>query len=494
MTRRLRHYIGGRWVDAKADVITSRSPSTGETVAEVPIAGAEEVDVAVTAARDALGDWADRRAADRAAALLSLADAVEAREAEVGRLIALEMGKPIRVARGREVAGAVDRLRYFAGAARTLTGRFTAAAAPELWDVEVPEPVGVCGLIVPWNDPVDLAVRKLGAALAVGCTAVVKPSTLAPASTAALFEIAHDTGALPAGVLNLVHGGAEPTGEALVSHPDLAKISFTGSTETGMRIMGLAARRLAKVSLECGGKAPAVVFPDADLERCADALSYGAFMYAGQSCTACTRLIVHDEVHDALVEAIVERSRRLPIGDPLDEDMLVGPMVSAEQRHRAVRYIEAGLADGARPALGGMPEDEGPYLRPTVLVDVPLGSTVATEEIFGPVLAVHRFKEEAEALAAAHGTPYGLGGSVWSRDLSRALRVARRLDVADVWVNTYYVRHAETSFGGRHLSGIGRELGIAGLEEYVAWKRICIDTRDRFHLKDWFEQGQGFRG
>ncbi len=492
---RLRNYVGGAWVDPGGETFESVNPSTGEPVAAAPVTDAVGIEAAVRAARTAFGnaDWRNRRGADRAASLLALADALEAREEDVGGLIAREMGKPVRVARGREVAGAIDRLRYAAGAARVLEGRVTAAAAPVLWDMEIPEPVGVCALIVPWNDPVDLAVRKMGAALAVGCTVVVKPSEVTPASTAILFEIAHDTGAFPEGVLNLVHGPGM-TGEALVAHPAVDKISFTGSTATGARIMEVAARRLARVSLECGGKAPAIVFADADIDKCADAITYGAFMYAGQSCTACTRLIVEDAVHDELLDRIVDRSRSLPIGDPMDPLVLVGPMASRKQYDKAAGFIRMGLADGARAAIGGEPAGGDLFIQPTVLVDVPASSDVTREEIFGPVLAVQRFKQEGEALAFANDTPYGLGGSVWSQDVSRALRVARGLDVADVWVNTYYVRHAETSFGGRHRSGLGRELGMAGLEEYVAWKRVCIDTRDSFHLKSWFEGDEGFGG
>lgn len=495
--RELRNYVGGRWVDADGERFESTNPATGELVATAPATPPDGVHEAVRAAREAFGSgaWRDLRGAERGRALDALADALEARREEAGELMAREMGKPVRVGVGREVDGAVDRLRYFAGAARMLEGRITASTIPAIWDLEVPEPVGVCALIVPWNDPIDLAVRKMGAALAVGCTVVVKPSELTPASTALLFDLAEGTGAFPPGVVNLVHGPGETTGEALVAAPGVDKVSFTGSTDTGMRIMELAARRLTRVSLECGGKAPAIVFDDADLERCLDALTYGAFMYAGQSCTACTRLIVHEDVHDRAVEGVVERSGALPIGDPLDPKILVGPMVSEEQFEKAVRYIEIGLRDGAKAALGG-PHDRrgGLFLGPSVLVDVPSSSPVATEEVFGPVLAVHRFADEDEAVALANGTPYGLGGSVWSRDIDRALRVARRLDVSDIWVNTYYVRSAETSFGGRHLSGIGRELGRAGIEEYVSWKRVCIDTRPAFHLRRWFEEGEAYRG
>ncbi len=490
----VRNYVGGQWVDPNVERFESRNPATGEIVAAAPLSDAPAVGAAVTAARRAFdeGDWRWRKASQRASALLVFADALERRAREISELIAREMGKPVRVNMAREVEGAVDKLRYYAGAARMLEGQVTAATAPEIWDMVLPEPAGVCALIIPWNDPVDLAVRKLGAALAAGCTSVVKSSEITPASTAALIEVAHETGAFPPGVINLVHGPGDQTGEALVGHPDVDKISFTGSTATGIRIMELAAKRLAKVSLECGGKFPAIILPDADLERCLDAVSWGAFMYAGQSCTACTRLVVHESLHDRVIEGVVARTRTLPIGDPLDPAVLVGPMASRRQYDKAVSYIRLGLAEGGKAVAGGDPGDKGDlYLAPTVLTDLAPDSRVAREEVFGPVLVVHRYRDEAEALAIANNTRYGLGGSIWSQDISRALRLARRLDVADVWINTHYIRHVETSFGGRHLSGIGRELGMAGIEEYVSWKRLCIDTRSSFHLKDWFERPEG---
>jgi acyl-CoA reductase-like NAD-dependent aldehyde dehydrogenase len=255
-----------------------------------------------------------------------------------------------------------------------------------------------------------------------------------------------------------------------------------------MRIMERAAKRLAKVSLECGGKFPALVMPDADLERCLDAVTYGAFMYAGQSCTACTRLVVHESLYPRVVDGLRVRAKALPIGDPLDPTVLVGPMASRKQYDKAVRYIRLGLGEGGQAIIGGDPGDKSDlFLPPTVFADLPTGSRVAREEVFGPVLVIQRFSDENEALAIANDTRYGLGGSIWSQDISRALRLARRLDVADVWVNTHYIRHVETPFGGRHLSGIGRELGMAGVEDYLSWKRLCIDTRPSFHLKDWFE-------
>ncbi len=484
------NYVDGRWVDPDVEHFHSYNPMTGEAFASAPASDAAAIDAAVLAARRAFdhGDWRWRKGSERAHALLAFADALAARARAISELIAGEMGKPVRLNLAREVDGAVDKLRFFAGAARLLEGQVTAATAPDIWDMVLPEPIGVAALIIPWNDPVDLAVRKLGAALAAGCTTVVKSSEITPASTAALIETAHATGAFPPGVINLVHGPGEPTGEALVGHAGVDKISFTGSTATGIRIMERAAKRLAKVSLECGGKFPALIMPDADLERCLDAVTYGAFMYAGQSCTACTRLVVHESLYQRVIDGLRVRTKALPIGDPQDPAVLVGPMASRKQYEKAVGYIRLGLAEGGRAIIGGDPGDKSDlFLPPTVLVDLPATARVAREEVFGPVLIIQRFRDEEEALVIANNTPYGLGGSIWSQDISRALRLARRLDVADVWVNTHYIRHVETPFGGRHLSGIGRELGMAGVEEYLSWKRLCIDTRASFHLKDWFE-------
>ena len=490
----VRNYVDGRWVDPGGVRIESVNPYTGETLASAPLSDAAAVDQAVSAARKAFdeGDWRWRKGAERAQALFAFAEALQGKAKPISELIAREMGKPVTVNMTREVESAVDKLRYYAGAARMIDGRVTGGTLPDVWDMELPEPVGVAALIIPWNDPVDLAVRKLAAALAAGCTGVVKSSELTPASTAALIECADACGAFPPGVINLVSGPGDPTGEALVSHPGVDKIGFTGSTATGMRIMELAAKGLKKVSLECGGKLPAIICADADLDKTLDAVTYGAFMYSGQSCTACTRLIVHESVKQKVIDGVAARSSVLKPGDPLDPNVLVGPMASRSQYDKAVAYIRLGLEEGGKAVVGGLPRNSDTLLLdPTVIVDAPPDGKLAREEVFGPVLAIHSFKTEAEALAIANNTPYGLGGAIWSQDISRALRLARRLDVADIWINTHYIRHAETSFGGRHLSGLGRELGMAGLEEYVSWKRLCIDTRPSFHLKDLFEATRG---
>jgi acyl-CoA reductase-like NAD-dependent aldehyde dehydrogenase len=489
----VRNYVDGKWVTPPCERFSSRNPFTAEVLSTAPESDERAVDAAVGAARAAFdgGGWRWQKGSERAAALHAFADTLEQHASPIAKLIAREMGKPITVALTREVEGAIDKLRYYAGMARNLDGRVLGGTLPEIWDMELPEPIGVCALIVPWNDPVDLAVRKMGAALAAGCSMVVKSSEVTPASTEALISCAHESGAFPAGVVNYVNGGAA-TGEALVSHPGVNKIGFTGSTETGIRIMELAAKGLKKISLECGGKLPAIVFPDADLEKALDAVTYGAFMYSGQSCTACTRLIVHEALRDRVIEGLIDRSQALMPGDPLDPEVLVGPMASAKQYHKALSYIRIGLAEGGKTVLGGVPlKQDGLKLNPTVIIEAPPDGRLARQEVFGPVLSIFTFIEDQEALRIANDTPYGLGGSIWSRDINRALRTARQLDIADIWINTHYIRHAEASFGGRHLSGVGRELGKSGVEEYLSWKRLCIDTRPQFHLKELFAATRG---
>src|SRR5439155_10108631 len=352
----------------------------------------------------------------------------------------------------------------FAGAARAIEGEVTGASPAHVLDLTIPEPVGVCALVIPWNDPVDLAVRKLGAALAAGCTAVVKPSEETPASTEALVRLFDGVPGLPPGVVNMVHGPGAPTGEALVSHPDVDKVSFTGSTATGRRIMQLAAGTLKRLSLECGGKAPCLVFGDCYLEKCLDALSYGAFLYGGQSCTAATRIVVERPLYDEFVLALAARAEALPVGDPLDPETLIGPLVSERQVERVRSFLDGVEADGGTVVTGG--RIDGLYVEPTVVTGVRPDSRIAQEEVFGPVVCVFPAGDEDEAVALANGVRYGLAASVWTRDVSRALRVVRRLDAGDVWVNTHYIRQSETPFGGWKESGLGRELGLAGLREY----------------------------
>jgi len=481
------HLIGGAWSD-DGDTFESHSTSDSSVLSRAPIATAATVDRAVRAARAAFeqSDWKDRRAADRASVLLELGRRLDHDAEEISRLVAAEMGKPYRLTLEREVRGAADKFRYFAGAARAIEGEVTGASPIDILDITVPSPVGVCALIIPWNDPVDLAVRKLGAALAAGCTAVVKPSEETPASTEALIRLFDGVPGLPPGVVNLVHGPGDPTGQALVAHPEVDKVSFTGSTATGREIMRAAADGLKRVSLECGGKAPCLVFGDADLGKALDALSWGAFLYAGQSCTAATRIIVERPLYAEFVAELKARAEAMPVGDPLDPSTLIGPLVSERQVERVRRFLDSVHDDGGTIVTGGTVD--GLHVAPTIVTDVTPESTVASQEVFGPVVCVFPADGEDEAIRMANGVRYGLGASVWTSDVSRALRVTRRLEAGDVWVNTHYVRQSETPFGGWKESGLGRELGMAGMREYIAFKRIAFDARPDFHLKTWWEQ------
>ena len=430
-------------------------------------------------------DWRDRRAADRAAVLLELGRRLDAVQEDISRLVSAEMGKPYRLTLEREVRGAADKFRYYAGAARAIDGEVTGASPAHILDITVPNPIGVCALIIPWNDPVDLAVRKIGAALAAGCTLVVKPSEETPASTEALLRLFDDLPGLPPGVVNLVHGPGDPTGEALVAHPGVDKVSFTGSTATGRAIMRAAAGTLKRVSLECGGKAPCLVFEDCDMDKALDALSWGAFLYSGQSCTAATRIIVQRPLYDAFVEQLRQRAEAMPVGDPLSPDTLIGPLVSERQVARVRAFVDGIGEDGGTIVTGGT--IDGLYVAPTIVTGVSPDSRIAGEEVFGPVVCVFPADGEDEAVAIANDVRYGLGASVWTSDISRAIRVSRRLDAGDIWINTHYIRQSETPFGGWKESGVGRELGMAGLREYVAFKRIAMDVSPEFHLRAWWD-------
>jgi acyl-CoA reductase-like NAD-dependent aldehyde dehydrogenase len=480
------HLIGGEWVPGRP-AVTSFSVRDGSVLCHAPAADANVVDRAVRAARLAFDEsgWKERRAADRARVLLDLGSRLDDAAEDISRLIATEMGKPYRLALEREVRGAADKFRYYAGAARAMQGQVTGASPAHVLDITVPHPVGVCALVIPWNDPVDLAVRKVGAALAAGCTVVVKPSEETPASTEALIRLFDGVPGLPRGVVNMVHGPGDPTGQALVAHPGVDKVSFTGSTETGRAIMASAASTLKRLSLECGGKAPCLVFEDCYLDKALDALSYGAFLYGGQSCTAATRIIVQRPRYEEFLAGLTKRALAMPAGDPLDPGTLIGPLVSQRQADRVRGFLDRASAEGGTVVTGGT--FDGLYVAPTIVTGLRPDSTLATREIFGPVVCVFAADGEDDAIAIANAVRYGLGASVWTADVSRALRVSRRIAAGDVWINTHYIRQAETPFGGWKESGIGRELGLAGLQEYIAYQRVAFDTAPEFHLKSWFE-------
>ena len=465
-----RNVINGELVDsASGETYDVIDPTTGETYARAPMSGPEDVDRAYRAAESAFESWGESTPQDRASALLKIADAIESRVDEINRAECRDTGKPLSLTMEEEMPYASDHFRFFAGAARVLEGRSAGEYMADHTSWVRREPIGVVGQVTPWNYPLLMMIWKVAPALAAGNTVVLKPSDTTPASTTLFAELAQEF--LPPGVFNVVCGDRD-TGRALVEHPIPQMVAITGSVRAGMEVAGSAARDLKRVHLELGGKAPVIVFDDADLEKAAEGIAGAGLFNAGQDCTAATRVLAAPGIHDDFVAALTEAAKGMPTGDPAEEDTYYGPLNNENQFERVSGMVDR-LPDHARVETGGARWGErGYFYEPTVLAGLQQDDEQIQDEIFGPVMTVQKFTDEAEALRWANGVKYGLASSVWTKDHARALRVSKRLDFGCVWINTHIPFVSEMPHGGFKHSGYGKDLSMYGLEDYTRIKHV----------------------
>jgi acyl-CoA reductase-like NAD-dependent aldehyde dehydrogenase len=479
--RKYQLFIDGKFVDAESGkTFTTPNPATGGILAEVAEADKADIDKAVEAARRAYeGKWSKMSARDRGRLLYKLSQLIEEHSAELAQLETADNGKPIRESSYVDLPQVVENFEYFAGYATKIEGE-TIPVPGQMFNYTLREPLGVCGQIIPWNFPLLMAAWKLAPALAAGNTVVLKPAEQTPVTAMELAKLIQEAG-FPEGVVNIVPGYGETAGASLASHPGIDKIAFTGSTEVGKMVAREAAQNLTKVSLELGGKAPNIIFADADMEQAVNGAMMGIFFNQGQVCCAGSRLFIAEEVKDEFLDRFKERAQRVKVGNPMDASTHMGPQVSEEQLNRIKGYVDIARGEGATVLAGGEPPQlegdfqNGYFFQPTIFCDVKNEMRVAQEEIFGPVTSAISFTNEEDLLKQANETIYGLSAGIWTRDITRAHRFAKEIHAGTIWINTFNMFNAASPFGGFKQSGYGREMGKHALELYTHIKSVWVD-------------------